>query len=249
MIGWRVFLLIVLSMSVAACGALPKEVRDVEWNADPSAVIVMLYSPYTTAGLVGAFDDRYYVPEVQLWGDGRIVWVVEEGAGRRIMGGRLATAELEALLERIVEVGFFEWEDACYTPGGHSMPPMHLQVNLAGRSKEMSEHGGAPDAYYELEEWLRSGAGAEGHEYVPTRGFLTVDPLSVDLEAPRWPEDASVTPDQVGEGRYVAGRTLAFAWELLSRNPTAPAYATYQGQTYRLMVQISGLSYDEPPRR
>lgn len=249
MMGCRAIALLVLCASVAACAALPKETEKIEWNADPSAVIVRFYSPYTTAGLAGTFDERYYVPEVQIWGDGRIVWVIREGTGRRIMEGQLTTAEMEALLERIVEVGFFEWEDAYYTPGGHSMPSMHLLVNLAGRSKEVSEHGGAPDTYYELEEWLRQGAGAEGHEYVPTRGYLTVEPLSVDLEAPRWPEDASVTPDQAREGRYVEGGTLAFAWELLNRNPTAPVYATHQGQTYRLMVQIPGLSYVEPPSR
>jgi hypothetical protein len=141
---------------------------------------------------------------------------------------------MEALLEQIAEAGFFEWEDEYYTPGGHSMPPMHLLVNLAGRAKEMSERGGAPDAYYELEELLRSGVGAEGREVVPARGYLTAERLSVDLEGPAWPDGASVTPEEVGEGRYVEGETLVFAWELVNRNPTAPVYVAYEGQTYRI---------------
>ena len=252
-------MLIVLSVYLAACGAdgldLPAisvlrsgQADGIAWDTDPSALIVRFYSPYTTAGLAGAFDDRYYVPEVQIWGDGRIIWVTQEGAGRRILEGRLSEEEMEALLQQIVEAGFFTWKDEYYTQGGHSMPPMHLMVNMADRSKEMSEHGGAPDAYYELEKLLRSGAGVEGHEYVPTRGYLTVETLSVDLGGPAWPDGASVTPEDVGEGRYVGGETLAFAWELINRNPTAPTYVTYEGQAYRIMVQVPGVSFFDPPR-
>lgn len=242
-------LILVLSLLVAACGAISPVRSDVAWDTDPSALIVRFYSPYTTAGLAGAFDDRYYVPEVQIWGDGRIIWVTQEGSGRRILEGQLSSEEMTVLLERIVEAGFFTWEDEYYTPGGHSMPPMHLLVNLVDRSKEMSEHGGAPDAYYELEELLRNGAGVEGHPFVPSRGYLTVEPLSVDLGGPEWPHDADVTPDEVGEGTYIEGQTLAFTWELVNQNPTAPVYVSYGGDAYRIMMQVPGVSYFDPPRR
>lgn len=242
-------LILVLSSLVAACRAHAPESPGVAWDTDPSALIVRFYSPYTTAGLAGAFDDRYYVPEVQIWGDGRIIWVTREGSGRRIWEGRLSGEEMEALLRQIVDAGFFSWEDEYYTPGGHSMPPMYLMVNLAGRSKEMSEHGGAPDAYYELEEVLLNGAGVEGHPYVPSRGYLTVEPLSLDLDGPEWPHGADVTPDEIGEGTYIEGETLAFAWELVNRNPTAPVYVSHMGDAYRIMVQVPGVSYFEPPRR
>jgi len=238
-----------MSLLIVACGANAPESPGVAWDTDPRALIVRFYSPYTTAGLAGAFDDRYYVPEVQIWGDGRIIWVTQEGSGRRILEGQLSREEMTALLGRFVEAGFFTWEDEYYTPGGHSMPPMHLMVTMADRSKEMSEHGGAPDAYYELEELLRSGAGVEGHRYVPSRGYLTVEPLSVDLGGSEWRHGADVTPDEVGEGTYIEGETLAFAWELINRNPTAPVYVSYQGGTYRIMVQVPGVSYFEPPRR
>jgi hypothetical protein len=242
-------LILALFLLVTACRAGSAVRGDVAWDTDPSALIVRFHSPYTTAGLAGAFDDRYYVPEVQIWGDGRIIWVTEEGSGRRIWEGHLSTEEMEALLRRIVEAGFFSWEDEYYTPGGHSMPPMHLMVNLTGRSKQMSEHGGAPDAYYELEALLRSGAGAEGDPYVPSRGYLTVEPLTLDPGGPEWPHDADVTPDGVGEGTYIEGEALAFAWKLVNQNPTAPVYVSYRGDVYRIMVQIPGVSYFEPPGR
>ncbi len=239
-----VLLLSILALLLLGCSAAEP---DIEWDRDPSAVVLQFYSPYTTAGLSGAYDERYYVPEVRIWGDGRIVWVTQEGAGRRIMEGQLTEAQMEALMQRIVDAGFFEWEDSYYTPGGHSMSPMFLRVNLDGRSQEVQEHGGAPYAYYDLEALLLDGAGAEGQAYVPTQGYLTVRPLARDSGGGEWPAGTAVTPDEVGEGRYIEGEALAFAWGELNKNPVAPVYVSYEGETYVIMVQVPGISYFEPP--
>lgn len=56
---------------------------DVRWEASPAARVIRYYSPYTTAGLAGAYDHTYYIPEAQVWGDGRIIWVRYEGSERR----------------------------------------------------------------------------------------------------------------------------------------------------------------------
>jgi len=248
-------LLMLLSASLVACSvpvalqptATPQQAVVAKWDHDPSAVVVKYYSPSTTAGLAGAYNNKYYIPEVQLWGDGRIVWVVRE-QGRRVLEGQLTREQMAELLQQIVDAGFFGWEEQYYIPGGHSFPFMYLQVNLAGRSKEIKEHGGAPEAYYQLEEWLLQGARAEGHDYVPSRGYLTVEPWSEGAEAPEWPAEVAVTPDQIGEGRYVEGQLLDWAWELVNRNPTAPVYVTFEGRLYSIMVQVPGLSYFEPPQ-
>jgi hypothetical protein len=247
-------LLLVLSALLVACktegkphsAATSTQAVGVGWNTEPSAMILKLYSPYTTAGLAGAYDDRYYIPEVQIWGNGRIVWVTQEGQRRRVLEGQLTTEQMEGLLQQIVEVGFFEWEDEYYTLGGNSSPPMYMQVNLIGQSKEMSEHGGAPEAYYELEDLLLKGAGAVGHDCVPAQGYLSVEPLSIELEGPEWPDGVAVTPKEVGEGKYIEGETLKYVWETVNRNPRAPVYVRFEGETYRIMVQIPGVSYFEP---
>jgi hypothetical protein len=75
-----------------------------------------------------------------------------------------------------------------------------------------------------------------------------VEPLSLDLGGPEWPVGAETTPDDVGEGMYIEGATLAFAWELVNRTPTAPIYVSYRGDAYRIMVQVPGVSHFEPPR-
>ena len=220
----------------------------VAWDEDPATTIIKLYSPHTTAGLSGAYDPRYYVPEVQIWGDGRIIWVEREDQSRRVLEGRLTEAETKALLTRIVEAGFFEWEESYQTLGGNSLPWMHLQINLSDRSKEIREHGGAPDAYYDLEAHLLDGAGADGRAFVPACGYLTARLFSSSDVGPQWPSGAEVTPDRIGEGRYVEGRLLEFAWDLVNQKPLNPIYASYGGRTYVIMVQIPDVSLTQPPR-
>jgi hypothetical protein len=209
--------------------------------------VVQLYSPHTTAGLAGTYDKRYYIPEVRVWPDGRIIWVERDGPSREVLEGQLTKEERDALLDRIVSAGFFEWESDYYTVGGHSVAPIYLQVNLADRSKEIREHGGAPDAYYELEEFLQSGAGAERRDYVPSRGYVTLKKLDGDPVGAPWPSDAQLTPEEIGEGRYVQGETLQFVWEQVNAHPTAPVYVEHDGTGYIAMVQVPNVSYFEPP--
>jgi hypothetical protein len=124
---------------------------------------------------------------------------------------------------------------------------MVLEVNLEDRTKAVSEHGGAPEAYYNLEAYLQQGAGAQGLPYVPDEGYVTLQPFSVDASGEPWPVWSGLNPEDVKEGDYVRGAMLAFAWDQVNRNPTGPTYVTHEGKTYHMMVQIPGVSYAEPP--
>jgi hypothetical protein len=168
----------------------------VRWDTNPTASIIRYYSPHTTAGLAGAYDHNYYIPEVQVWGDGRIIWVVRDRAARRVLECLLTTEQMKALIQRIVDSGFFGWKDKYYTLGGYSYSAMRLSVNLVGQSKEVYEHGGAPDAYYELAQFLTSGAGCAGDDYVPKLGYLTAVAEPIEANMARWPDaGAGITLD------------------------------------------------------
>ena len=233
------------SSSVQTPLATPSlKVIEVGWDPSPTALVIRYYSPYTTASLAGAYNRNYYIPEVQVWRDGRIIWVKREGIGRRVLEGFLTADQLRGLVQRISDAAFFTWEDKYYTLGGNSYPPMHLWVSLAGQTKEVSEHGGAPDAFYELRDFLTSGAGAVGRDYLPTRGYLTATPDPDVTNAPQWPDaTAGITLDQIGDGRYIEGEALALAWQLVNNNPTAPVYVRSNGQAYFIMVQVPGVSF------
>ena len=218
----------------------------VQWDTGPNAIVIRL-----TGGLsiAGAYNSNYYIPDVQLWGDGRIIWVKTEGLARRVFEGKLTAEQMKSLLQRIVDAGFFEWQDYYDALGGNSITPRLLLVNLTGRSKEISEHGAAPPAFYELQDFIKNGAGAVGREFVPTRGYLTVSPFPGATTERKWP-DASIvgfTLDRVGEGRYVEGEALAFAWQAVNQNPTVPVLVESNGQFYTIMIQIPDVSANEPP--
>ncbi len=243
--GRSVFLLIALAV-ITACTSGPAS-QTIEWDRNPEARIVRIHSPYTTAGLAGAYDDRYYIPEVQIWGDGRILWIAKGGTDRQIHEDQLTDEQVERLLRRIANAGFFEWEASYQTLGGNSAPAMVLEVNLADRTKAVSEHGGAPEAYYDLVAYLQQGAGAQGQPFVPDEGYLTLQRFSADVEGKPWPAGSSLSPKDVGDGIYIQGALLNFAWDEINKNPTGPTYVTYEGETYHMMVQIPELSCTEPP--
>jgi hypothetical protein len=71
---------------------------DLRWNTSPAARIIRYYSPDTSAGMAGAYNHAYYLPEVQVWGDGRMIWVTYEGSERRLREGRLTPEQMKALL-------------------------------------------------------------------------------------------------------------------------------------------------------
>jgi hypothetical protein len=150
---------------------------------------------------------------------------------------------MKSLLQRIVDASFFEWNDYYDALGGNSWTPRLFRVNLIGRSKEISEHGAAPPAFYELQDFIKNGAGAEGNEFVPTRGYLTVSQFPGATIERKWPDAAIVgfTLDRVGEGRYIQGEALAFAWQAVNQNPTAPMLVESSGQVYAIMIQIPGV--------
>jgi hypothetical protein len=218
----------------------------VQWDTNPNALIIR-----HTGGLsiAGAYNPNYYIPDVQLWGDGRIIWVKTEGLARRVFEGKLTAEQMKSLLQRIVDAGFFEWQDYYDALGGNSITPRLLLVNLTGRSKEISEHGAAPPAFYELQDFIKNGAGAVGREFVPTRGYLTVTPFPGATNGELWPDAAVVgfTLDRVGEGRYIEGEALAFVWQAVNKNPAAPVYVKSNRQIYVIMAQIPGVSFYEPP--
>jgi hypothetical protein len=154
---------------------------------------------------------------------------------------------METFLRRIVTAGFFECKSSYQALGGNSMPPRVLEVNLANHTRAVHEHGGAPESYDALVAHLRQGAGAEGHPYVPEEGYLTLRFFRDGETGEPWPPWASLSPEGVGDGIYVRGSLLVFAWEQVNRNPAGPTYVTHGGTTYHMMVQIPGVSYTEPP--
>lgn len=225
----------------------------VRWNTDPAAVVV---SATFCCGFTTPLAPLNYIPDVQVWGDGRIVWVErDDGGRRRVLEGRLAEADLAAALQRVVDAGFFGWQDRYADNRIADAAEQCLAVTLEGRSKRVCEYfAGAPDAFHALYDFLAAGAGAAGVDYLPETGYLISYPLDTQgrpvAEADLvWPaESAGLALAEVVDGAWVEGEALRLAWQAVNANLAGPF--VQEGENYyEISLQIPGLSMIAPPGR
>jgi hypothetical protein len=103
-----------LLLSQLACNTLFPPKPAIEWDTSAEALILRAS---VSGGLVPQNFVLNAVPDAQVWGDGRIVWVEYTGeGGRRVLEGYLTEAQLESFLRRAVNDGFFGWENYYSNP-------------------------------------------------------------------------------------------------------------------------------------
>jgi hypothetical protein len=222
------------------------------WNTDPDALIILatFCCGYTT-DLVPV----NYIPDALVWGDGRIIWVQSgEGGERRVLEGYLTPDQMRALLQRVVDAGFFGWQDKYANLTIADAAEKCLSVQLESQSKKVCEYAeGAPQAFHDLYAHLADGAGATGSDYVPETGYLTAYPLDLSNqpapEADQWSAASLGLPlSEAVAGVWVEGEALKLAWNVVNANPWG--MVVQDGDAYyRISLQIPGVSQMEPPAR
>jgi len=235
----------VLLLVSLACNTLVPPRPAVEWDHSPEAVVLRATF---CCGLVPQFYAENYIPEVQIWGDGRLIWVEElDGGARRVLVGALTETELAALLQRFVDAGFFGWADNYANYDITDGATQCLRLTLSSLSKSVCEYyEGAPAAFHTLYAEAASGAGAAGSEFVPAEGFLSVwpaqAPSSADDDVLDWdPAVTGLSLAEVAGEVPVDGNALALAWRVVNRSAWQPLVREGNGYYY-LVVSIPGLN-------
>jgi len=241
---------LLLTFWLVACVAPPPV--DVRWNHDPDAQILLATyccdSP-TTEELV-----RPYIPETQLWGDGRLLWTERHAnCERRVYTRQLSAADVTALLQKIVAAGFFSWDERYVGEPVVDAASKCLTVSLTDQTAAVCEtHGGAPDAFYTLFDWLSQGAGADGVPYLPRTAYLTgfrLEDTGVPLPEPdvAWPQTLSHIP--VGDainGLWLEEEDLAPLWEAANQSPYHMPVVEDDNGRYRVILQVPDVSWIKP---
>ncbi|MBL8045498.1 MAG: hypothetical protein JNL09_03100 [Anaerolineales bacterium] len=241
------YILLTLSLAMLACVSVLPPRPALEWDTSPEAVVI---EAYVVGGMVPSNFYENYIPEVRVFGDGRIVWVEWQSGSRTVLEGQLTEAELRAVLEEFSSAGFFGWENF-YEPDSmiYDAGTAYLRVNLLSISKSVGEYvEGAPAQYDVLWARVANGADATSTPFVPENGYLTATPLNGTgfTATHTWPEEATgLKLSEVTAGQYVQGEALATAWAIINENQ----YATIEssGALYYIAVQIPGISYETPP--
>jgi hypothetical protein len=237
----------ILVAAALACNTLAPPRPTVAWDPAPEAVVLRATE---CCGLVPPYYAENYIPEVHIWGDGRIVWVENQGRGaRRLLEGALTEAQLEALLQRIVDAGFFGWADSYADYRVTDLPTQCLRVELSSQTKQVCEYyTGAPEAFHTLFAAVTGGAGAAGVEFIPAQAQLSVWPTQPSQNVK--PEDyldwdpaaTGFSLAQVTGRRDVDGNALALAWRAVNRNLWFPLVRDGD-DFYYVVVTVPGLSY------
>jgi hypothetical protein len=222
------------------------------WDATADNVVIRVT---IFGGLMLEGFARNYIPELQVYGDGRAIWVDNKDNGSRaVLQGQLSDAELAALLERIEASGFYSWEDLYANPLVADAPEKCIVVKLVDRQKQVCEYvEGAPDAFHSLFDYLALGAGIQGTAYVPEEAYVTSyaigttdNPVSGMVLS--WePVDGLSMPD-LQNGQWLEGDLLQQLWQMTNAGPGGAVIQ--EGNTYyKLSVQIPNVSLQEPPAR
>jgi len=232
-----------------ATGDFPRP--EVVWNHDPEALII---SGTYCCGFTTPLVPLNYIPDFQVWGDGRYVWVgySSENTSRKVLQGQLTEEQLKSLLEKAVASGFFGWEDRYANQLISDLADKCITIHLESTSKSVCEYyEGAPEAFHTIYANLAGGSGIAGTDYIPTRGFLTSFAYPRDVLRPvsendiLWPTD-TFSLDTAVNGIWVEGEALLLAWQAINADPWSGTVRE-GGAYYSLALQIPGLSMNQPP--
>ncbi len=241
---------LLLTSWLVACAAPPPV--DVRWNHNPEARVVL--ATYCCDSPITQELVRPYIPEAQLWGDGRLLWIEHQADGeRQVFMRQLSASEMAASLQEMIAAGFFGWDEQYVGEPVVDSASKCLTVTLTDQTKTVCEtHGGAPGAFDTLFDWLSQGAGANGTLYLPETAYLTgfrLEDTGVPLPEPEvaWPRTLSHIP--VGDaisGLWIEGEDLLPLWEAANQNPYHMPVVEDNNDRYRVILQVPGVSWLEP---
>ncbi len=225
---------------------------DLSWPTDPEAVIL---SATFCCGFVPQLVVMNYVSDATIFGDGRYIWVeTDENGARQVFETQLTADQIESLLQQVATAGFFSWQDRYENPLVADAAEQCIEVRLLNQTKSVCEYfEGAPEAFHQLYDQLRQGAGHTGQPYTPERGYLKALPIQAEAQITaeeatlNWNTEAmGISLSKATAGVWLEGLALEQAWQVVNANPYNNVVQEGD-QLYQLAVQIPGLSQAELP--
>ena len=208
-----------------------------EWVKSPQNRII-------TIGEVWTEVDYNYIPDVQIWGDGYIVWVEHLSDGnRKVFEGYLSQQETTSLIQKLIGLDFFKRNRKSKDYAG-----TFITVSLIGASRSEWLD---PDnkQLYDFATYLKMGAGTTGKELIPTVGTFFAIPIEKTWLPSNtkanyyWPDDkfgySLDTLASQSDGNNIFGDELKFAWEVVN-SPIAAVESN--GKVYWVAVKLPKVS-------
>jgi hypothetical protein len=157
-----------LASAASGCGAK----KGVSLGYDDSyASIIVQVKHY--GGLPSPIDDL--APSFELRGDGTVITRAEGGLSQPLLRGKMQAGDVEDLLARIRESGFFDLQTWYYNDQARDGTFTEMQVNLSEANHKVVCHMAEVPALQAALEAVSSAPVELLEDYRPGRGFLLVE--------------------------------------------------------------------------
>jgi hypothetical protein len=229
--------LIALMVTLTGCGGGGQDYRH---DADTE---VITFDSRTVAGPPADNETCNHIPNLRVWGDGRVV-IVDSGSNRLVRAGTLDDSQMQAVIKLLDGHGILKQT----TP---------LPANPAGTGYALTvqlNSGTYTQGWYSrpaLLDELRSAINPSRlREYVPEKGLLVTGsftlwtpPVALMTE---WPTSTyGFSLSEATQGKWVSGDALQFLWKTINTNN--PAGLREGNRVWGIGLEIPGISIQDPP--
>lgn len=263
---WIVLSMILILVGCQALGGSPQGSTDgnennpvaqsgvVRWDRDPLSIVFQ-------ADITGGDDqDELYrlneVPLCTLYGDGRLVYTVEnpEGVLPLVLFDYLTDEEIVSFVSGLtIESRFFTYESGADLEVPGEVAPVVEVLKLSVNDTEHIVDGFSdwPDEYFEDTIEACQATANEPAVFEPTAGWIRVESVEYRSYSPSvfWEAGAggldisSISPD---ETRWIEGDNVRIIWHQIRDNGLDMQFMD-GNWTYHIALQIPGVTRDAPP--
>lgn len=233
----------ILGWALAGCQQVPLEPK-LEYQADRS-VQVIVADTSSVGGWQFLGQMCNHIPDLRVWGDGRVVYSHFQDGKRVVEAGSLDPAQIQLLLQTIAGAGFFRKN----TPEVPNPQGDYFTLTVHLKSGTFSYSWNSAPGFYSALTGVVARMGLP--EYTPDRALLVSTPCSIShcpqgVALPEWPAGYGFSLADAEHGGWIAGEALSFVWQAV--NMTFPVPGFREGNKgYGIALEIPGVSWSEPP--
>jgi len=258
-------LLLGLVMLITACSdggggdsggdANPQDdlLASIQWPQEPDHIV------FRADVVGGANFDSFLrlseVPECTVYGDGRVVWVVENAQGDAQTVFNIVTPlDIRNFVSTVTFNFDIYGQETAAEFALDTTPPVveQLQIHINDVQHTTDILGGWDYDYYEEILQLCIDMAGQPTIFEPAGAWLSVQATEFDTRSPlqRW--DADITGVDLaelaasGEPVWIEGRLLEVMWDLVERNP-ADLQLDQNGGIFWIALQIPNVTRSSPP--
>jgi hypothetical protein len=265
----RLYIILLFALLLAACGVfgggdddtadngddaanMGRPSIDVSWDTDPYAVVFR-------AEVTGGEDaDALYrlndVPYCTIYGDGKIVWTTETGAGFQVVFDYLIENQIAVFVDYLItQRQIYSYTAEANMEFAATAPVVEvLTLNVNDVQHVTDTFGGWDYQYFEeiLDNCRRLGQAPILFE--PTEAWISAEVVTADSMVPfrNWSADGSGIDLSAlatsGERQWITGDLARAIWRWLYRSVPNLQFGQ-DGNAYNIALEVPGVTVSSPP--